>query len=69
MNPLSGAPRLRQWIYRGLWATGGLLVGAQVAVGSIDDWKQPAWLTAALAVYPAIASYVGYQADRNTDTE
>ena len=64
MNPLSENPGARKAVYTVLWAVGLLLTAAQVWVGATDA-SQPSWLAGALAVYPAVAAYVGYTAQQN----
>lgn len=64
MNPLAESPRARKAVYTVLWALGLLLTAAQIWVGATDA-GQPTWLTGALAVFPAVASYVGYTAGQN----
>lgn len=66
MNPLSSSPSLRKKVYTGLWSVGLALTGAQVWVAATDA-GQPTWLTGALAVFPAVASYVGYTAGQNVN--
>lgn len=66
MNPLADNPKARKIVYTVLWAVGLVLTVAQVYVGAVPGTDQPAWLTGALAVYPVIGAYVGYQASKNT---
>lgn len=64
MNPLAESPVARKAVYTVLWAVGLLLTAAQIWVGATDA-GQPSWLTGSLAVFPAVASYVGYTAGQN----
>lgn len=66
MTPLEQYPAARRAVYHLLWVAGLVLLAAQLGVAAIEEWTQPVWLTVALAVYPAIGTYVGYQAQANT---
>ena len=66
MNPLADRPRARSVVYGILWVAGLVLTACQIGVGVIPDATQPVWLTVALAVFPAVAAYVGYTAQQNT---
>lgn len=66
MTPLEQYPAARRIVYGFLWVAGLFLVAAQLSVAAVDDWTQPKWLTAALAVFPAVSAYVGFQARANT---
>ena len=66
MNPLSQYPSVRRYLYLGMWVVGLILTAAQIGVAAIPDAQQPGWLTVALAVFPAVATYVGYTAQQNT---
>lgn len=66
MNPLADNPKARKVVYTVLWVVGLLLTAAQVYVGAVPGIEQPSILTGALAVYPVLAAYVGYQASQNT---
>ena len=68
MNPLAESPKVRKVVYTILWVAGLVLGAAQVAVASVDA-DQPGILTAALAVFPVVASYVGYTASQNTPAQ
>jgi hypothetical protein len=65
MNPLEQYPNVRRYVYAGMWLVGLVLTAAQIGVAAIDGAQQPAWLTVALAVFPAVAAYVGYTAQQN----
>lgn len=65
MNPLAENPKARKVVYTILWAVGLLLTAAQVYVGAVPGIEQPSILTGALAVFPAVAAYVGYTAGQN----
>lgn len=69
MNPLAENPKVRKVVYTVLWALGLLLTAAQVYVAAVAGTEQPSLLTGALAVFPAVASYVGYTASQNTPQE
>lgn len=69
MNPLAESPRVRKVVYTILWAVGLLLTAAQVYVAAVPGVEQPGFLTGALAVFPAVASYVGYTASQNTPAQ
>jgi hypothetical protein len=66
MTPLEQRPALRRAVYDGLWMVGLLLTAAQAWVAGLDV-PQPGWLTVALATYPTVGMYVGYQAKANTE--
>ena len=66
MTPLEQRPALRRAVYDGMWMVGLLLTAAQAWVAGLDV-PQPGWLTVALATYPAVGMYVGYQAKANTE--
>ena len=68
-TPLEQYPAVRRYVYSALWLIGLILVGAQVGVAAIPDAAQPAWLTVALAVYPAVGAYVGFQAKQNVTVD
>ena len=69
MNPLENNPKARKVVYTVLWAVGLILTAAQVWVGAVPGTTQPSVLTGALAVFPVVAAYVGYQASKNTPDE
>ena len=69
MNPLENNPKARKVVYTVLWAVGLVLTAAQVWVGAVPGAEQPSVLTGALAVFPVVAAYVGYQASKNTPDE
>ena len=66
MNPLVNRPRARSCVYLALWVAGLVLTACQIGVAAIEGATQPSWLTVALAVFPAVAAYVGYTAQANT---
>lgn len=66
MNPLAEFPAVRKALYAALWVFGLILTAWQGWVAAVDA-AQPVILTGCLAVFPAVASYVGYTAQRNVD--
>lgn len=71
MNPLNSYPTLRKWAYVVQWVTNGVLAVAGVVFATLgttlDDL--PAWYVLALAVAPALWTYLGLTASNNVDTE
>jgi hypothetical protein len=66
MTPFAENPQVRKVIYTVLWVLGLILGAAEIYVGAVPGIEQPGWLTGALAVFPFIAGYVGFQASQNT---
>ena len=65
MTPLERNPKARRVVYGALWFVGLALTGAQAGIAS-SGVPQPTWLSITLGAFPAVAAYVGFQAQANT---
>lgn len=70
MNPLDQYPAIRSALYMFQWVVNGVLLIAGVVFAtlgvSIDDL--PRWYVLALAIAPALWTYLGITAQSNTPT-